>query len=152
MIFPILKVPSIAYHVQHNQRPYCSQWNIYNYLFGIHCIFQWSIANLLCGHMCHDLGGNQPANQVVLSLWLGVDVAELFLKGFYLCEGLRLLSGSFYNCITFLWYWYKNWPFPIFWTFPDFPDLLANYFNGCRWNWPQQFHLDTVKPRGPVVW
>ena len=34
--------------------------------------------------------------------------------------------------IAFLWAWNENWPFPVLWPLPSFPDLLAY--------WVQHFH------------
>jgi len=69
-----------------------------------------------------------------------------FMVHIMLKPGLENFEHSFtsvwdeYNCtvvwvffdITFLWDWNENWPFPVLWPLPSFPNLLAY--------WMQHFH------------
>ena len=60
----------------------------------------------------------------------GLENFELYFASVW-DDCIRVVVWAFFG-IAFLWDWNENWPFPVLWSLPSFPNLLAY--------WVQQFN------------
>ena len=85
------------------------------------------------------ISGSSAFSKTILNIWKfmvhillkpGLENFEYYFTSMWdecKCEVVWAFFG-----IAFLWDWNENWPFPVLWPLPSFPNLLVK--------WVQQFH------------
>ena len=109
-----------------------SQWSISRYFSGLACFLHdpTNVDNLISGSSVFSkpacTSGSSQFTYCWSLAWRILSISLLASKWAQLCSSLKIFG------IAFLWDWNENWPFPVLWPLPSFPNLLAY--------WVQHFH------------